>query len=166
VVDKKFQEATLRVPLGTDVIAFVKDPSGTPLDGQNTITEIVKAGGGSHIFNSGRHNYAANRHGNISDNHDDGSINRVQIKMPRAGTFSKLQTYARTNGQTTDSDLILQVNGIDSALSVTIPDTSTGEFEDNSNTVTVAAGDLISYRFDAKSGSGTCELTRADVLFQ
>ena len=79
---------------------------------------------------------------------------QVQRTVREAGTYSKLCTKIFTNGITASSSVVFRKNGANGNQSITIPASTTGEFEDASNTDAVVAGDLVNTLFVA-GGSGT-----------
>ena len=70
-----------------------------------------------------------------------------QYKVKTAQTWSKLSLYipANGNGLTVNTPVKLRKNGVDTALSVTIPggNVSPGLLEDNVNSVSLVPGDLV-----------------------
>lgn len=74
---------------------------------------------------------------------------------PAAGTISKL--YIKANGNTLDSatTVTLRKNGASTSLTATITAGSTSVFSDLSNTVSVAAGDVLAWQLTIAAGTGT-----------
>lgn len=81
-----------------------------------------------------------------------GEYHKIEVAAPRPGTIKNL--YVRTYGVPADDVTInLRVNGVDKALSVTIPGGSgAGNFSDTVNTVAVNQGDLLCWIAIAASG--------------
>lgn len=89
----------------------------------------------------------------------------VQKYMTYAGTWSGLSVYVRGANATGSTTLTVRKNGVDTGLTVTIPQNSTGFFQDLSNTVHVDAGDLMSIGVTTASG-GTAILSSITTLFE
>lgn len=70
----------------------------------------------------------------------------AQITWRTAGTFSKLYTRVTTNNNTASSTVKFRKNTANGNQSVSIPASSTGEFQDSSNTDSVVSGDLLNYQ--------------------
>lgn len=70
----------------------------------------------------------------------------VQTVIPTAGTLSHLYVHIDTNTSTTNVNVTLQLNGVDTALVVPVTALTTGTFSDLVDTVTVAVGDKISFK--------------------
>ena len=69
-------------------------------------------------------------------------------------TLKDFHVNCHLNTLTTTANIFLRVNGSDTSITVAISSTSTGIFEDTSNTQKVVSGDLVSYRGSAASGTG------------
>lgn len=67
------------------------------------------------------------------------------------GTFSNYWMNVNTNAQTGSATIVLRKNGADSAITLSIGAGATGEFEDTTHTVSVAAGDW--FAMATRSGS-------------
>jgi hypothetical protein len=78
-----------------------------------------------------------------------------------AGTFSYLTVSIGGNSRNGTQDIWLRKNGADTALTVQVPASTTGDFSDTSNTVTVADGDDVNYRLlrGGTTGTITADLT-------
>lgn len=72
--------------------------------------------------------------------------------VPVAGTAKNLSVYVATNTRATDTVITFLKNGADTGLSVTIPAGATGQFEDTSNTVSLAAGDEVNCKITTGTG--------------
>lgn len=83
----------------------------------------------------------------------------TQFKNRGAADFKNLHVVVTTNARTTPSTALLRVNGADTALSVTIPASTTGTFADTTNSVAVADGDLVNGALTTGSGSGTLTIS-------
>lgn len=73
----------------------------------------------------------------------DSTVGSASIVMPRSGTFSKWYINVAANTNTSTSDFALNVNGVDTALAISVGAGATGVFSDLTNTVSVSAGDLV-----------------------
>lgn len=69
----------------------------------------------------------------------------------KAGELDHLRVYISASGSGDITTVGLRVNGVDTALAVTTPAATTGEFEDNTHSVTVANGDRASIRHTGNS---------------
>lgn len=63
---------------------------------------------------------------------------------------------------TANRDIFLHVNGVDTDLGVTVPGSTTGEFEDLVSSVDISVGDFVSHQ---QSGSGSGSLVKAVLGF-
>jgi hypothetical protein len=77
----------------------------------------------------------------------------VQTYMTKAGTWSGLSVYFRTANASGSTTFTVRKNGADTALAVTIPQSSTGLYQDLSNTVSVSVGDLMSIGVTTSAGT-------------
>jgi len=80
-----------------------------------------------------------------------------------AGTLRRLQIQMRTNTSGSASTVTLRVNGVDTAMAVTIPANQTGLFEDATTSVGVQDGDLVSLRWNANTGGTTWRTWRHQI---
>lgn len=78
-----------------------------------------------------------------------------QYQVQQAGTWQKLSMHVQLNARTTDSTFRNRINGADGAMAVTVAASTTGEFEDASNTNAVAAADLINLSLTTGTGTGS-----------
>lgn len=85
-----------------------------------------------------------------------------RTKPLAAVTFHDLCMIVNTNGLSAASTLRLQVNDIDSALTVSIAAT-TGTFTDSTHTVTVTNTDTVNLALTTGTGSGTVTLTLGGI---
>ena len=88
----------------------------------------------------------------------------AQAKWYHSATLSKL--WVKSNVNTRDGDLVitLRKNGADTGLAVTVPAGTTGVFEDTSDSVSLADGDLVCYHFSLGGSSGSVQLGAVRVL--
>jgi len=99
--------------------------------------------------------------------HNAFSTRATEIEWQTAGTFRRLKVFVSASNTTvTPATVTARVNGIASALSVTIPAGTLGEFTDLTNEMTIVPGDALDYDLQ-RGGSGTQSFTpeRIDVEF-
>lgn len=90
----------------------------------------------------------------------------IQVPYRTAGTFSKMYINVTTNTVSgADSIISLRNNGVSVNNTITIPQGTTGEFEDTSNTDTIIVGDLINYQALGGGGTGSFTHTGITILF-
>ena len=90
----------------------------------------------------------------------DSATESVTQKTARSGfTASNMFVFVQTHGLSSGVDIFLRLNGANSALTVNIPQSTTGVFEDTTNTVSVVAADLYNYFIDHGGGAGTMAAT-------
>lgn len=77
----------------------------------------------------------------------------AQVTCRNATTLSRLRAYVSVNSASGTSTVKLRKNGGDGNQAVSISTGATGEFEDTSNSDSIAAGDEVDYQFVA-GGSG------------
>lgn len=87
-----------------------------------------------------------------------------QTYMFKSGTWSGLSIYIRTANASGDTTFTVRKNGSDTAITLTVPQNSTGRFEDLVNTASVAVGDLIS--IGVTTSAGTITPTSITVLYE
>lgn len=89
----------------------------------------------------------------------------VQTYMTHAGTWSDFSVYIRAANATGDTTLTVRKNGVDTAMTVTIPQSTTGFFQDLTNTVSVSPADLMSIGVTTTAGS-TTSLPSVTAVFE
>jgi hypothetical protein len=77
-----------------------------------------------------------------------------QFKHREAGTVRRARVFVTANTSTGTSTVTLRKGGVDTALVVSIGALSTGWFEDTSNSVSVADGDLLGWKIIAGATAG------------
>lgn len=82
-----------------------------------------------------------------------------------AGKITNLFSSIWTNGSTGAIVVTLVKNGIDTAMTLTIPAGGTGRYFDNVNEVSVSAGDILYIRAD-KSGTGNIQFGIVGAHYQ
>lgn len=85
---------------------------------------------------------------------DQGS---AQVPFFEDGTLTNLFANPWTNAATGATDVTIEINGVDSALTLTIPSGGTGRYFDNTNTAAIVNGDVACTRVD-KGGSGNLQM--------
>ena len=78
----------------------------------------------------------------------------AQIRIPSAGVMKNLFWRFTANTNSSAETVISRINGVDGALSLSIPATTTGNFEDITNSDTLAANDLYGLRITRTGASG------------
>ena len=78
----------------------------------------------------------------------------TQMTYRLAGTLSLLWCNVTSNTTTAASTLRTRVNGVNGNMSVSIPNATTGEFEDSTNTDAVASADEVNYQL-VTGGTGS-----------
>lgn len=76
-----------------------------------------------------------------------------QAKMPVKVRADKLRVKLATNNATNNVTCALRVNGSSSALSVSVTASTTGLFEDTTNSVVVEQGDMLTYLYDSPNSA-------------
>ncbi len=89
----------------------------------------------------------------------------VQLNLGAALSLANLVVICSGNTYTGATSITLRKNGVNTALSVSIPATTNGTFQDTTDTVTIISGDLINFRLvpgDALTNScffRACQMT-------
>jgi predicted RNA-binding protein with TRAM domain len=91
------------------------------------------------------------------------------VGIPRAGTLRNLTVETSGNARTVAVNCTVFVNGVSTGLTVQVPATNNGTFQDITNTVAVSAGDYVSFAlFDnaaAGAGAFVCSIPSCEVLY-
>lgn len=90
--------------------------------------------------------------GNLQALSSEGMVQQI---APFAGTAAYLCAQVTANASTTTTTMVLRNNGVDTAVTYTIAGGATGSFVDTSNSVSVAAGDLLSIKGSGSDGTVT-----------
>lgn len=88
-----------------------------------------------------------------------------QITYRQGGVLSNLYVRVITNSVTASTTVRTRVNGANGSQSVSIGSSATGEFEDTTNTDTVAAGDKINASMVTGATGTSIELALISVIF-
>ena len=89
----------------------------------------------------------------------------LQSYTPAAGTISNLRAYV-TAARATNTTLKSRLNSADGGQSVTMTASTTGAFENTTNTDTIAVGDLFCVATVTGSGTDTLTLSNVSVLYK
>lgn len=84
-----------------------------------------------------------------------GTETEADVEMLHAATLRNGGVLVSTNTCNGDRTLTLRVNAANSALAITIPNATSGTFEDTSNSVAVSLGDLVDWDIGNGGSSGT-----------
>ena len=87
-----------------------------------------------------------------------------QVKWRHAATLSKLGIRVYANGTSGAGTFRTRINGANGSQSVSVTGSTTGYFEDTSNTDSIASGDLVSLQFVGGTGSSFCGSTMSTVV--
>lgn len=88
----------------------------------------------------------------------------AQTKLYEAWTFKGLTVGISNNDVTSASTVTLRKGAADTALSASITASTTGFFQDTTDTVTIASGDLVNYVLTTPAVSGTRFLGLTSVV--
>ena len=83
----------------------------------------------------------------------------VQIAARASFTARNLFVNVKTHGLTSGVDIFLRQNTANSAMTVNIPQSTTGLFEDTTNSVSIAVADVYNYFLDKGAGAGEITVT-------
>lgn len=86
-------------------------------------------------------------------NTNTATFNNSRINSP--GTIGNMQCYVRTNARTQPSTLQSRKNDADGNMLITIPATTTGLFEDTSNTDSLDGDDSMGFELTTTTGAGS-----------
>jgi len=81
--------------------------------------------------------------------------NSVKAQIDIAGTLKNLQVGVSVNGRSTSTVVTVRKNNGNGNQTITIPASTTGFFEDVTNTDSIAVGDDINYTIIMGTGTGT-----------
>lgn len=90
------------------------------------------------------------------------------IPWHEPGTISLLHLYVPTNTRSTGVTVTSYINGVAGTLSVTVPATTTGEFEDDENSDAIADGDTAAYRLTRTTATAgtSLDIRTMSVVFE
>ena len=158
----------------TYCFAFATLGSGGNIAVKALVAQLQSASGNAHLYaGSGDspvsfgtasstifHSWTNDEGGSTSE-----SDNSNRIPVPCAGTFSNMAVSVNANPRTSDSTLRFRVNGANGNQVLTIPAGTTGEFEDTTNSDTIAEGDLCGFALTNGLGTGNLQVRRWNVMF-
>lgn len=90
----------------------------------------------------------------------------TKLDVSIAGTLKNMFVYIGANTRVNTSTYKSRVNGADGTLAVSITASSTGIFEDTSNSDSIAANDDINYSLTQGAGGGTLEVYLVSTEFE
>lgn len=79
--------------------------------------------------------------------------------IPCAGTAKLMSFYVTQNTRSTNTIVKMQINGVDSGITYTVPASTAGFIEDTVNTATIAQGDIINFVRVNGTGSGSFNMS-------
>jgi hypothetical protein len=92
---------------------------------------------------------------------------RCKVPFRQSGTIKNLRLNVSSNASATSTVITVRKNGADTALTITVPATTTGYFEDTTNSFTIASGDTLSYQIDKNDANNfQCYYMACDVLHE
>jgi hypothetical protein len=92
-------------------------------------------------------------------------IANAEVTMGPAGVLKNLQAYVSVNGRTSTTTIGSGVNGAAGNQSLSIPASSTGLFEDNTNTDSIASGDKVCTYISTGAGTGSFGIRRINSVY-
>ena len=96
--------------------------------------------------------------GNLDQADSSNELN-TQMKWRSSDSFTNLFVNVMTNTRTTACTVTVRKNTADTAVTLSITALTAGLYEDLTNTVAFASGDLGDYELTAAAGSGTCTIS-------
>lgn len=91
---------------------------------------------------------------------------QTQFKFKTAGTLKRLCFYTRTNSRADTTEVRTRINSTNGSMLVSVPSSTTGQFQDSSNTDTIAIGDLVNYTAIPGGGAGSITLNVFGSVFE
>lgn len=127
------------------------------------MTAVIQAQGSMAASSAGGHYY--NSYGNSAFGNLALDTNQGRITYRLAGVSSKLNTYVHSSNTTTTITLKLRKGGTNGNQSVSITGSTTGYFEDSSNTDSISAGDTVDLDIDGTAAGGSYACGSVSSLF-
>jgi hypothetical protein len=90
----------------------------------------------------------------------------AQSEARITGTAYRVYVRLSSNTRNGDSTFAFRLNGADSALTVSVPASTSGTFENTTDTVAIAIGDLINWRAAAGGTSGTLAIQHVVLEYE
>lgn len=94
------------------------------------------------------------------------SETNVQHQISTGGTFKNQYLYISANGRTTNTTFTVIVNGTPGNVTITVAGSTTGVFEDITNSDSITANDLCNFRLVTGTGIGTITMQVWGVDFE
>jgi len=88
---------------------------------------------------------------------DTGANAKWRIEFRGAGTMSHIHTRIITNGRSTNTTFLLRVNNADGSGTVSVTSSTTGTFEDTTNSDSISAGGVVNFRWTTGTGTGNLD---------
>jgi hypothetical protein len=134
----------------------------------NAIGSIMESPNGSTILCASRVNAGADLHQGqtqyltvlgmlaVTESEDTspGRENRSKFRIETATTLSHFRLVVGSNDIDADTTYTVRKNGVNTALTITVPAKATGAFEDATHAVAFAPGDYLSYQAVSGSSGG------------
>lgn len=143
LIDVKFVPGAATGQLGVSIIsALFQADSGTVISRRTTTcgADFIPSTTAYLTLESDYDDSDANGIGDTNENH-------TKLDMQTAGTFNNASVHVETNTITTSSTYTLRKNGANTAVTVSIPSSTSGYFDDTSNAVSVVVGDDVNHQF-------------------
>ena len=87
--------------------------------------------------------------------------------MPRTGTLGQVHASILTNSYNAATVITIHKNGVDTAITMTVPTGVAETYSDTTNTVDFAAGDSLTIEFDSSaSASGVVAGLSVTMLYE
>ncbi len=156
------------IAMGTSKITGLGDPGAAQDAATKNYADITFAtlSGGSIIgggvnanIGTGTTTYFSPSGGVTGSSVSDGCV----VVMPRAATAKNLQIRIRANASNGATTFTLYKNGAATALTLTVGAGLTGTFADDTHTVALVKGDIITIE-GANAGTGNCELSGISLV--
>lgn len=103
--------------------------------------------------------------GNCNTLSDVTTENNVKVIQRTAGTYSNLYIRITANSLSSSCTFTFRKNGVNGNQAITIPSSTTGAFQDTSNSDSVVAGDLVSCLLATTAGGTSITASIRSCLF-
>lgn len=129
----------------------------------NTVTKLIQNG-----YTSISADSTANEESLVGFGGGIGStdVTRHKQKISTAGTLKKLNGYVVTNGRITTCNLRTKINAANGNQDISLTASTTGFFEDASNTDVIASGDYANFEVNTQTGGGSLVISIMAVEFE
>lgn len=150
--------------VGTSGQVLTSNGAGALPTFQNAATGAAIIGGGTQALTISQ---ATTVYFNpVYPNNSDTTESNWDFPIPKAGTLKNFYVRVKSNTANQACTLTIRKNGADTALTLTVPSSTSGTFSDTSNTVSVAAGDLITIKDVSTTTSGTATLISCSMVLE